>query len=143
MLPGWSTATGVMMLPERRMFEDESCPVPVNVLGEMYRANPHGLNELIVSVPASVRGMLAMYCYRRAHLASIALAIAASCDEDDLTRHGGNAGSVLYAKSRECESGPRVATHPVGRRKITLASGTLRNMVPDNDEEEDASVAVE
>ena len=67
MLPQWSTTAGGMMLPERRMFEDEACPVPVDVLGEMYRANPHGLNELIVSVPATVRGMLAMYCYRRAH----------------------------------------------------------------------------
>jgi hypothetical protein len=123
------------MLPERRMFEDEACPVPERVLGDMYRANPHGLNELIVSVPPTVRGMLAMYCYRRAHLASIALAIAATCDEDDLTGPGGNAGALLFAKSREADSGPRLA-HPVGRRKITLASGTLRNLVPVNDEEE-------
>jgi hypothetical protein len=124
------------MLPERRMFEDEACPVPDNVLGEMYRANPHGLNELIVSVPPSVRGMLAMYCYRRAHLASIALAIAATCDEDDLTHYGGNAGALLFAKSREAESGPRLLPHQIGRRKISLASGTLRNLVPVDDEEE-------
>ena len=123
-----------MMLPERRMFEDEACPVSDDVLGEMYRANPHGLNELITSVPPMVRGMLAIYCYRRAHLASIALAIAATCDEDDLTRHGGNAGALLFAKSRERESGPRTTPNPSGRRKITLASGTLRNMVPENDE---------
>ena len=118
------------------MFEDEGCPVSDQVLGDLYRANPHGLNELIVSVPPAVRGMLAMYCYRRAHLASIALAVAATCDEDDLTRHGGNAGAVLYAKSREADSGPRLAPHPVGRRKITLANGTLRNLLPVNDEEE-------
>jgi hypothetical protein len=124
------------MLPERRMFEDEGCPVSDQVLGDLYRANPHGLNELIVSVPPAVRGMLAMYCYRRAHLASIALAVAATCDEDDLTRHGGNAGAVLYAKSREADSGPRLVPHPAGRRKITLANGTLRNLVPVNDEEE-------
>jgi hypothetical protein len=47
------------MLPERRMFEDEECPVSVDVLGAMYRASPHGLKELIESVPQSVRGMLA------------------------------------------------------------------------------------
>ncbi len=118
------------MLPERRMFEDESCPVPERVLGEMYRANSHGLNELIATVPPSVRGMLAMYCYRRAHLASIGLAIAATCDEDDLTLHGGNAGAVLFAKSREAPEAPRLAPNLAGRRRITLASGTLRNMVP-------------
>jgi hypothetical protein len=103
MLPWWSTTAGGMMLPERRMFEDEACPVPVDVLGEMYRANPHGLNELILSVPPVVRGMLAMYCYRRAHLASIALAIAATCEEDDLTRHGGNA-ALGAASSRAPQS---------------------------------------
>ena len=56
MLPRWSTTAGDLMLPERRMFEDEACPVPEKVLGEMYRANPHGLNELIVSVPADGAG---------------------------------------------------------------------------------------
>ncbi len=118
------------MLPERRMFEDESCPVPEKVLGDMYRANSHGLNELIATVPPSVRGMLAMYCYRRAHLTSIGLAIAATCDEGDLTLHGGNAGAVLFAKSREAPEAPRLAPNLAGRRRITLASGTLRNMVP-------------
>jgi hypothetical protein len=126
------------MLPERRMFEDEVCPVADEVLGEMYRASAHGLNELIASVPASARGMLAIYCYRRAHLASIALAIAATCDEDDLTRHGGNAGALLFAKSREAPAAPRLAPNQVNRRRITLASGTLRNMMP---VEEDAEVA--
>lgn len=126
------------MLPERRIFEEEECPIPDAVLGEMYRANSHGLNELIASVPPAVRGMLAMYCYRRAHLASIGLAIAATCSEDDLTRHGGNAGSVLFTKSREAPEAPRLAPNLAGRRRITLASGTLRNMVPDEDEEETA-----
>lgn len=128
------------MLPERRMFEDEECPISVEKLGEMYRANPNGLSELIVTVPPTVRGMLAMYCYRRAHLSSIAIAIAATCEEDDLTRFGGNAGSVLFAKSRETVSAPRQATPTSSRRKITLASGTLRNMVPVDDEQDDEPV---
>ena len=124
------------MLPERRMFEDEVCPVSDEVLGDMYRASSHGLNELIASVPPAVRGMLAMYCYRRAHLASIGLAIAATCDEDDLTRHGGNAGAVLFAKSREAPEAPRLAPNLAGRRRITLASGSLRNMVPAEETED-------
>jgi hypothetical protein len=128
------------MLPERRMFEDEVCPVSDEVLGEMYRASSHGLNELIASVPPAVRGMLAMYCYRRAHLASVGLAIAATCDEEDLTRYGGNAGAVLFAKSREAPEAPRLAPNLAGRRRITLASGALRNMVP---EEVDDVEAVE
>ncbi len=118
------------MLPERRMFDEEECPVPDSLLGQLYRASPHGLDELITSVPPSVRGMLAVYCYRRAHLASIGLAIAATCDEDDLERHGGNAGSVLFAKSRQLPEAPPQPSGQSGRRKVTLASGTLRNMIP-------------
>jgi hypothetical protein len=118
------------MLPERRMFEEEPCPVSDQVLGDMYRASSHGLAELIATVPPGARGMLAMYCYRRAHLASVGLAIAASCDEDDLTRFGGNAGAALFVKSREAPTSPRLAPHLANRRRITLASGPLRAMTP-------------
>ncbi|MGB6586595.1 MAG: hypothetical protein WBE93_11605, partial [Pseudolabrys sp.] len=63
------------MLPEHRvLLEDESCPVPDEILGEMYRASAHGLNELIATVSPTARALLAVYCYRRAHLASIGLA---------------------------------------------------------------------
>ena len=36
------------MLPEHRvLLEDESRPVPDEILGEMYRASANGLNELL------------------------------------------------------------------------------------------------
>ena len=77
------------MLPEHRaLLEDEPCPVPDEILGEMYRASAHGLNELIATVSPTARVLLAVYCYRRAHLASIGLAIAATCDKDDLADWG-------------------------------------------------------
>ena len=69
--------------------------------GEMYRASAHGLNELITSVSPTARALLAVYCYRRAHLTSIGLAIAATCERDDLTSLGGNAGAALFERSRE------------------------------------------
>ena len=45
---------------------EETCPVPESVLGQLYRASPHGLDALIEMVPAQTRAMLAVYCYRRA-----------------------------------------------------------------------------
>lgn len=114
------------MLPEHRAFlEDETCPVADEMLGEMYRANAHGLNELIATVPPTARVLLAVYCYRRAHLASIGLAIAATCEKDDLTWLGGNAGAVLFERSREAPQSSSAA-HASDRRKITLATGPLR-----------------
>lgn len=111
---------------------EEPCPVPESLLGELYRASPHGLESLIETVSPEVRAMLAVYCYRRAHLASIGLAVAASCDEYDLTVQGGLPGADLFAKSRT----PEVVTHShhSQRRKVTLASGHLRQLAPLEDE---------
>jgi hypothetical protein len=115
------------MLPEHRaLLEDEPCPVPDEILGEMYRASAHGLNELIATIPPMARALLAVYCYRRAHLASIGLAIAATCDKDDLAERGGNAGVVLYERSREAPPPLPSNAHATGRRKITLATGLVR-----------------
>ncbi len=118
-----------------RALEDEPCPVPDATLGQMYRSSPNGLGDLLATMPPEIRGMLAVYCYRRAHLASIGLAIAATCDEDDLTRHGGNAGAALFVKSREASK--RVPDPSSGRRKVTLASGPLMTMAPLVDIEDD------
>src|SRR5580704_2162618 len=108
------------MLPEHHaVLEEEACPVADQVLGEMYRASAHGLNELIATVSPSARALLAVYCYRRAHLASIGLAIAATCEKDDLTSLGGNAGGALFDRSREVSKPASNATHASGRRKVT------------------------
>jgi hypothetical protein len=39
------------MLPEHHaVLEEEACPVADQLLGEIYRASAHGLNELIATV---------------------------------------------------------------------------------------------
>ena len=123
------------MLPEHRvLLEDEPCPVADEILGEMYRASAHGLDELIATVSPAARALLAVYCYRRAHLASIGLAIAATCDKDDLSLYGGNAGTVLFERSREDPQASSPDTHSSRRRRITLAEGPLRQLSPIEDE---------
>lgn len=112
------------MLPEHRaLLEDEPCPVPDEILGEMYRASAHGLNELIATVSPTARVLLAVYCYRRAHLASIGLAIAATCDKDDLADWGGNAGAVLFERSREAPQPSPYNAHATGRKKLLWRLG--------------------
>ena len=79
------------MLPARpSIAQEENCPVPELVLGQFYRASSHGLDELVATVPAEARAMLALYCYRRAHLQSIGLAIATRCEQQELEAFGGN-----------------------------------------------------
>jgi hypothetical protein len=114
-----------MMPDQRALLEDEPCPVADQTLGEMYRASAHGLNELIATVPPKARALLAVYCYRRAHLASIGLAIAATCEKDDLTWQGGSAGAALFERSREAPKASPADGHATGRRKITLATNPV------------------
>jgi hypothetical protein len=118
----------------RRLPEEEICPVPDDVLGALYRASPHGLDALIATVSPETRAMLAIYCYRRSHLASIGLAIAASCDEYDLSTAGGQFGAVLFAKARQLPDLPKTDAY-LGRRKITLSSGPMPGSVPFVDED--------
>jgi hypothetical protein len=116
------------MLTSSHTSEDDICPVGDELLGELYRASELGLPALVATVSADVRAMLALFCYRRSHLEAIGVAIAASCEEDDLVQTGGRLGAVLFAKSREAPNPEPVAPHDTGRRKITLATGALRKM---------------
>ena len=115
-----------MLQEPRALLEDEPCPVADEILVEMYRASAYGLNDLIATVSPTARVLLAVYCYRRAHLASIGIAIAATCDKDDLAHWGGNAGAVLFERSLEFPQPSPSNAHAAGRKKITLATRPFR-----------------
>jgi hypothetical protein len=124
------------MFSSRDAFENDFCPVRDDLLGQMYRANANGLPVLVESVSSDVRAMLALFCYRRSHLHSLALAIASSCTERDLIQLGGRVGSTLYALSRE----PARAASPSSygsRKPITLSTKPLSTFVPMVDEVDD------
>src|SRR6266849_5556316 len=122
------------MLPDRRMPEDEVCPVRDELLGELYRADENSVSDLVASVTPDIRALLALYCYRRSHLHTRGLAIAASCDQDDLVRSGGRVGAFLFARSREAPSPAPIASAFITRRTVTLATGPLRRIRPIDDE---------
>ena len=64
----------------------------------------------------------------------IGLAIAATSDKDDLSSFGGNAGAVLFERSREAPEASSPDTHSSRRRRITLAEGPPRQLSPIEDE---------
>jgi hypothetical protein len=114
------------MFSSRDAYENDFCPVQDELLGEMYRANENGLAQLVASVSSDVRAMLALFCYRRSHLHSLALSIAATCSERELIQLGGRVGSTLYAPSS------------YGNRKaITLSTRPLSTFSPAEDELDD------
>jgi hypothetical protein len=80
-----------------------------------------------------VRAMLALFCYRRSHLHSLALAIAATCSERELINFGGRVGSSVYALSREPTARAAVSSHG-SRKPITLSTKPLSTFSPLDDE---------
>src|SRR3982075_1418181 len=118
----------------RDAFEGDFCPVRDELLGEMYRASEHGLPQLVESVSSDVRAMLALFCYRRSHLHSLAISIAASCSERELIQAGGRVGSTLYALSREPAARAAPSSSYGNRKPITLSTKPLSTFAPVEDE---------
>ena len=102
------------MLPQ-----EEKCPVDESLLGELYRSSSQGLHALVETITPASRARLALYCYRRAHLSDLGLAIASTCEQQDLVSIGGEAGSALFVRSR---TAPAIVQEK--RRKITLSNGS-------------------
>lgn len=129
------------MFSSRDAFENDFCPVRDELLGEMYRANANGLPLLVESVSSEVRAMLALFCYRRSHLHSLAIAIAASCNERELIQLGGRVGSTLYALSREPAAHSAPSSSYGSRKPITLSTKPLSTFKPIEDEFDDEDFA--
>jgi hypothetical protein len=130
------------MFSSREAFENDFCPVRDELLGEMYRANANGLTQLVESVSSEVRAMLALFCYRRSHLHSLAVSIAASCSERELIQLGGRVGSALYALSREPAARVAPSSSYGHRKPITLSTKPLSTFSPIEDELDDELEAV-
>jgi hypothetical protein len=128
------------MFSSRDAFENDFCPVQDELLGEMYRANSNGLPVLVESVSSEVRAMLALFCYRRSHLHSLALSIAASCNERELIELGGRVGSTLYSLSR-APAARSVPSSSGNRKPITLSTKPLSTFSPIEDELDDEDFA--
>lgn len=129
------------MFSNRDAYDSDCCPVRDELLGEMYRANEHGLARLVDTVSSDVRAMLALFCYRRSHLHTLALSIAASCTERELIHFGGRVGSTLYALSRQAPASRSVSASSYSARKpITLSTKPLSTFAPIEDELDDEEV---
>jgi hypothetical protein len=81
--------------------QEETCPVSESVLGDIYRTSPHGVRELVKTIPPFTRALLAVYCRGQSHLHSLGLTIASTCDREDLINAGGDKGAALYEQARQ------------------------------------------
>jgi hypothetical protein len=111
---------------------DDVCPIRDELLGELCRANDLFVPGFVHTLAPDIRASLALFCYRRSHLHSMGLAIAASCEEDNLVWAGGSVGAFVFTCSREAAP-QKVLSPRADRRKITLATGVLRVFADDDE----------
>ena len=70
--------------------DGEGCPVAEELIGKLYASDKHGIVDIVSGLSPMRRGQLALFCYGRAHLREVGLAVAAVCDFEGK----GRAGSV-------------------------------------------------
>ena len=102
--------------------QPEPCPVPDEVLGQLYSSPQHNLAEAVSTMPGLQRARLALFCNRRAHLQDLGLSLAATCSEADLVHEGGQMGAMLFSQSREKAGHIREHNARFRRRPISLAT---------------------
>jgi hypothetical protein len=93
-----------------------------DLVGWLYRTDESTVLDAMNQLSPQQRADVAVFCYQKAHLHHIGLAIAATCDPGALIQALGTVrGRILFAQSREGR--PQIDRRPPGqRRKITLAT---------------------
>jgi hypothetical protein len=115
------------------------------LLGRLFDAGESAVDAITASLSTRQRANLAVYCYRKSHLHSIGLAIAATCDHAVLAQMlGVTIGGTLFAQSR---ARPILAERKSCRPKVTLATcsraeqarGAIVQEDPDTDDQAEPS----
>jgi hypothetical protein len=98
------------------------------VLARVIRAEEQTIPDIVGGLPASQRATLAVFCYARAHLHHIGVAIAATCDRFALVQASPSdaAGNVLFELSRQ-QHKPDAPEHVSARPRVTLAKSASGN----------------
>ena len=79
---------------------DPECPVTMELLGQVYRADDYDLPLILEQIPAPTRARLAAYLYGKSHMHQLGLKVARACEREDLISAVGEIGSVIHGQSR-------------------------------------------
>ena len=109
------------------------CPVSLEVLGSVYRADEFDLPLILEQIPPIKRAQLAAYLYGKSHMHKLGLQVARSCERDDPIKVAGEIGSVIHGQahlkpSRPVpEAAPQLrAKTPPGQKKVSLAGAPAK-----------------
>ena len=78
---------------------DPDCPVSLELLGQVYRADEDDLPEILHAMSTTTRARLAVYLYGKSHMHQLGLKVARACEREDLIRVAGEVGSVIHGQA--------------------------------------------
>jgi len=97
--------------------------IPDELTARLCHATAESVPDVIAGLTSAQRANLARFCYRKAHLRDVGLAIAATCDEDSLIGAWGRTlGHALFAQSHGAAD---FAPAPTGRTRPAITLGTM------------------
>ena len=107
---------------------DPDCPVSLDLLGSVYRAEPEDLPEILAAIPATTRAKLAVYLYGKSHMHQLGLTVARACERDDLVRVAGEIGSVVHGQSqlKPARAPTPTVAAPAPPKKISLGGSSAK-----------------
>ena len=107
---------------------DAACPVSLELLGEVYRADEYDFPEIVAGIAPLKRAQLAAYLYGKSHMHQLGLKVARACEREDLVRVAGEIGSVVHGQSQLKPARaptPSPAAAPVPK-KISLGGSSAK-----------------
>lgn len=106
---------------------DPDCPVSLDLLGQVYRADEYDLPEILAGIAPLTRARLAAYLYGKSHMHQLGLKVARACERDDLVRAAGEIGSVIHGQAQLKPGRPSEGPVPAApARKISLGGSSAR-----------------
>ncbi|MER2265830.1 hypothetical protein [Methylobacterium oxalidis] len=106
---------------------DTGCPVSLDLLGQIYRADAETVPDLVGTLPERTQARLAVYLYGRSHTFALGVRIAATCDGSVLRRVAGLIGACLYDLSRQQGTMPSYGSErSVTPKRISLGGPQVR-----------------
>jgi len=100
------------------------CPVSIETLGRLYRAEPEALSEQLGGIPDATRARLAVYLYGRSHTRRLGMQIAATCEGASLRRAASFVGHALHDLTRKNPAAGSEAIPASGARRAVSLAGS-------------------
>jgi len=92
-----------MLAPKLVVLNEAPCPVDEKELTQFNSQSPKDYLAVAAKLPVMQRARLCQFCYSKAHLHSLALHIASTCDLRTLVEVFGRAGKIVFDQSRDVE----------------------------------------